>query len=106
MLSKAQIDEYNEGGAIRERDVLSPAEVAGLRHVTDQILERSAATTRPRLRYLVGRDGKTLLLLKRLLPDSAFERVKRRLSSRGTTAASHLQTLPHEPAASDDAAAR
>jgi NAD(P)-dependent dehydrogenase (short-subunit alcohol dehydrogenase family) len=65
-----------------------------------------AATTRPRLRYLVGRDGKTLLLLKRLLPDSAFERVKRRLSSRGTTAASHLQTLPQETATADEAAAR
>ena len=40
-----------------------------------------AATTRPRLRYPVGQDGKALLLLKRLLPESAFERVKRRLFS-------------------------
>src|SRR2546421_8270137 len=40
-----------------------------------------AATTRPRLRYPVGRDGKTLLLLKRLLPASALEALKRRLFS-------------------------
>jgi NAD(P)-dependent dehydrogenase (short-subunit alcohol dehydrogenase family) len=40
-----------------------------------------AATTRSRLRYPVGRDGKALLLLKRLLPESAFERVKRRVFS-------------------------
>ena len=38
-----------------------------------------AATTRPRLRYLVGRDTKVLMLLKRLLPESLFERVRRRL---------------------------
>jgi len=40
-----------------------------------------AATTRPRLRYPVGQDGKALLLLKRLLPESAFEALKRRLFS-------------------------
>lgn len=38
-----------------------------------------AATARPRLRYLVGRDAKALMLLKRLLPDPLFERVRRRL---------------------------
>ena len=38
-----------------------------------------AATTRPRLRYLVGRDAKVLMLLKRLLPESLFERVRRRV---------------------------
>ena len=41
----------------------------------------AATTTRPRLRYPVGQDGKALLLLKRLLPESASERVKRRLFS-------------------------
>jgi len=40
-----------------------------------------AATTRPRLRYPVGQDGKIVLLLKRLLPASAFEALKRRLFS-------------------------
>src|SRR3989440_287208 len=40
-----------------------------------------AATTRPRLRYPVGQDGKVVLLLKRLLPASAFEALKRRLFS-------------------------
>ena len=38
-----------------------------------------AATTRPRLRYLVGRDAKLLMLLKHLLPESLFERVRRRV---------------------------
>ena len=40
-----------------------------------------AATTRPRLRYPVGQDGKIALLLQRLLPESAFEALKRRLFS-------------------------
>jgi NAD(P)-dependent dehydrogenase (short-subunit alcohol dehydrogenase family) len=40
-----------------------------------------AATSRPRLRYPVGQDARTLLLLKRLLPESAFEALKRRLFS-------------------------
>ena len=40
-----------------------------------------AATTRPRLRYLVGRDAKALMLLKRLLPGALFERLSRRLTT-------------------------
>jgi short-subunit dehydrogenase len=65
-----------------------------------------AATTRPRLRYPVGRDGKALLLLKRLLPESAFERVRRRLFSSGKTVAPHPQTQPQKTAPSDEAAAQ
>ncbi len=42
-----------------------------------------AATTRPRLRYPVGRDAKLLILLKRLLPESLFERVRRRVFQGG-----------------------
>ena len=38
-----------------------------------------AATSRPRLRYPVGRDAKVLMLLKRLLPEPLFERVRRRV---------------------------
>ena len=38
-----------------------------------------AATTRPRLRYLVGRDIKLFVLLKRLLPVPLFERLRRRV---------------------------
>ena len=45
MLTKAQVDEYNEVGAIVVRDVLSPAEVAELRRVTDEFVERSRAVT-------------------------------------------------------------
>jgi ectoine hydroxylase-related dioxygenase (phytanoyl-CoA dioxygenase family) len=45
MLTQAQIDEYNEVGAIVVPDVLSPAEVAGLRRVTDEFVEKSRAHT-------------------------------------------------------------
>jgi short-subunit dehydrogenase len=47
-------------------------------HLVAQVILR-AATTRPRLRYLVGRDAKVLMLLKQLLPESLFERVRRRV---------------------------
>lgn len=43
-----------------------------------QIILR-AVIARPRLRYLVGRDAKTLMLFKRLLPASLFERLCRRV---------------------------
>jgi hypothetical protein len=45
-----------------------------------------AATTRPRLRYLVGRDVKMLMLLKRLLPEPLFDRVRRRAFQVGKSA--------------------
>jgi phytanoyl-CoA hydroxylase len=45
MLTKAQIDEYNEIGAIVVPDILSPAEIADLRRVTDEFVERSRAVT-------------------------------------------------------------
>jgi ectoine hydroxylase-related dioxygenase (phytanoyl-CoA dioxygenase family) len=43
MLTKAQIDEYNDVGAIVVPDILSPAEVAELRRVTDEFVEKSRA---------------------------------------------------------------
>lgn len=45
MLSKAQIEEYNDVGALVVPDVLSPAEVAELRRVTDGFVEQSRAIT-------------------------------------------------------------
>lgn len=45
MLSKAQIDEYNDIGAIVVPDVFSPAEVAALRRVTDEFVERARSVT-------------------------------------------------------------
>jgi ectoine hydroxylase-related dioxygenase (phytanoyl-CoA dioxygenase family) len=45
MLTRQQIDEYNDVGAIVVPDVLSPAEVAELRRVTDGFVERSRALT-------------------------------------------------------------
>jgi len=38
-----------------------------------------AATGQPQLRYLVGQDAQTLLLLKRVLPGALFERMLRRV---------------------------
>jgi short-subunit dehydrogenase len=54
----------------------------------------SVATTQPRLRYLVGRDAKLLMLLKRLLPESLFERVRRRAFQVGKPADRESQTRP------------
>ena len=45
MLTKAQIDEYNEVGAIVVPDVFSPEEVAALRRVTDEFVERAREVT-------------------------------------------------------------
>ncbi len=45
MLTPAQIEEYNEIGAIVVPDVLSADEVARLRRVTDQFVERARALT-------------------------------------------------------------
>jgi NAD(P)-dependent dehydrogenase (short-subunit alcohol dehydrogenase family) len=55
-----------------------------------------AATTRSHLRYLVGRDAKVLVLLKRLLPGPLFERVRRRVFRSGTSADREPQTRPQE----------
>lgn len=59
------------------------------------------AITRPRLHYLVGRDAKLLVLLKRLLPEPLFERVRRRVFRSGTTAVQEPQARLQETAASD-----
>jgi phytanoyl-CoA hydroxylase len=45
MLTQAQKDEYNSVGAVVVPDVLSPAEVAELRAVTDGFVERARAIT-------------------------------------------------------------
>jgi hypothetical protein len=60
-----------------------------------------AATTRPRLRYLVGRDAKMLMLLKRFLPEPLFERVRRRAFRSGKTTDRESQTRSQETVASD-----
>ncbi len=69
-------------------------------HIVAQVILR-AATTRPRLRYLVGRDAKALILLKRLLPESLFERVRRRVFRAGNSSNLQPQTRPRETATSD-----
>jgi hypothetical protein len=52
-----------------------------------------AATTRPRLRYPVAPDTKMLMLFRRLLPESLFERFRRRAFQVGKTA--HLESKTH-----------
>ena len=47
--------------------------------VVARAILRVATTARPQLRYLVGRQASLLILLKRLLPEPAFERVRRRV---------------------------
>ncbi|HLV97096.1 MAG TPA: oxidoreductase [Ktedonobacterales bacterium] len=59
-----------------------------------------AATMQPRLRYAVGQDGKTLMLLKRLLPEAAFDRVRRRVFRSGN-AVPQPQKQPQHTAASN-----
>lgn len=60
-----------------------------------------AATTRPRLRYLVGRDVKVLMLFKRLLPQFLFERLRRRVFRSGRPADREPQSRPQETVATD-----
>ena len=50
-----------------------------------------AVTSRPRLRYLVGRDAQTLMVFKRLLPASLFERLCRRVFGGGKLSAPQPQ---------------
>lgn len=50
-----------------------------------------AATSRPHLRYLVGRDVKVLMLFKRMLPQRLFERLQRRVFRAGNSAHSRTQ---------------
>ncbi len=60
-----------------------------------------AVTTRPRLRYLVGRDAKVLMLLKRFLPEPLFECVGRRVFRGGKPADLQLQRHQQETVTSD-----
>jgi short-subunit dehydrogenase len=62
-------------------------------HMVAQVILR-AATSRPRLRYRVGQDTKLLILLKRLLPETLFERVRRRVFQVDKPADRESQTRP------------
>jgi NAD(P)-dependent dehydrogenase (short-subunit alcohol dehydrogenase family) len=54
-----------------ERRAISPEVVA-------ETIERALSSSRMRPRYLVGRDAKAMLALRRLLPDRAFDALMRR----------------------------
>jgi hypothetical protein len=41
-------------------------------------IERALTARRMRARYVVGRDAKAMIVLRRLLPDLVFDRVIRR----------------------------
>jgi hypothetical protein len=60
-----------------------------------QTILRAATTARPQLRYRVGRRANALILLKRLLPEPAFERVRRRVFRAGNPAVLQSQTQLH-----------
>ena len=94
-LPTSLIADYTAGRQIAQKSLstnvkqgLEPGAVA-------RVILRAATTSRPRLRYPVGLDGEMALLLQRLLPESAFEALKRRLFSSEKTAAPQAQTQPH-----------
>lgn len=94
------IADYTAGRQIAQQSLATNAKQGLEPDAVARVILRVAATSRPRLRYPVGRDGETALLLQRLLPESAFEALKRRLFSSGKTVAPYAQTT-----ASDEAAA-
>src|SRR5690349_21556470 len=71
---------YTPGRQASEQSLITSARKGTDPGAVARVILR-AATTRPRLRYPVGQAAKTPLLLKRLLPESAFEALKRRLFS-------------------------
>ena len=62
--SRGFIDEGREKG-------VPPADVA-------DAVEHALTATRPKARYLVGRDAKVMLLMRRAMPDRVFDRVIQR----------------------------
>ena len=134
ILTQAQIDEYDEVGAIVVRDILSPAEVAGLRRVTDEFVERARAhtthtdifdledthsPTQPRVRRIKSphlhdpaygalmRHPRILAVLRDLWgPDIRFDTAKLNLKSAGFGAAVEWhQDWAFYPHTNDDLAA-
>jgi NAD(P)-dependent dehydrogenase (short-subunit alcohol dehydrogenase family) len=89
------IADYTAGRQIAQQSLATNAKQGLEPGAVACVILRAATTSRPRLRYPVGLDGTIALLLQRLLPESAFEALKRRLFSSGTTAAPHAQTQPH-----------
>jgi NAD(P)-dependent dehydrogenase (short-subunit alcohol dehydrogenase family) len=87
-------------GRLAAMHVLSTSVESGMEPgAVAQVILR--ATTRPRLRYLVGRDAKILMLLKRFLPEPLFERVRSRVFRSGNTTDRESQTRPQATIASD-----
>jgi short-subunit dehydrogenase len=74
--------------------VLSKSVESGMEPRTVAQVILRAATTRPRLRYPVGQDTKMLMLIKRLLPESLFERMRRRAFQVGKPANPESKTRP------------
>jgi NAD(P)-dependent dehydrogenase (short-subunit alcohol dehydrogenase family) len=94
----APIDAYTAGRQVAQQALragvtngMEPGTVA-------QIIVR-AATARPRLRYAVGSNIKTLLLMKRLLPEARFDGVRRRVFRSGSAPAGQAQRQPQNTAA-------
>lgn len=75
------IADYTPGRQIAQQSLATNAKKGLEPDAVARVILRAATTSQPRLRYPVGLDGKTALLLQRLLPESAFEALKRRLFS-------------------------
>lgn len=94
-LPTSLIADYTSGRQIAQKSLATNVKQGLEPGAVARVILRAATTSRPRLRYPVGLDGEMALLLQRLLPESAFEALKRRLFSSGKTATPHVQTQPH-----------
>ena len=75
----AELDEFYERVPEAMSKVIDETEKRGI--PPDDVartIERSLTERRMKARYLVGRDARGMLLLRRLLPDTVFDRVMRR----------------------------
>ena len=89
------IDAYNAGRQATARFLTASVQNGMEPGVVAQAILR-AITSRPRLRYLVGRSAKALTLLKRALPEPLFDRVRRRAFRVGKPAELESQTRTQE----------
>ncbi len=71
--------QYGSVPAAIEKTLRETAQRGVAPEVVAATIERALGARRMRARYLVGRDAKAMLLLKRVLPDHVFDRVIRRV---------------------------
>jgi NAD(P)-dependent dehydrogenase (short-subunit alcohol dehydrogenase family) len=79
---------YGEGVQAARSAAAQRAREAVPAHTVAKVVEHALTAPKPRTRYLVGPNTKTMLRLKRLLPDRAFDRLIARTMSRMAKASS------------------